>query len=157
VISLTMVASVLIYIYPLRVIFTAFVANASGGAIAAGFPLTLQQIGMMFVVFGIGFSLLAGLLTTLHARALYLHKRLMLSALECLETRNDMITWGVVALTGMASTVMALLLPEDITAAAGYVYWSLVFSMPLMSWLAARRRRLLASGQLSATAHKLPR
>lgn len=65
-----------------------------------------------------------------------------------------MITWGVVALTGMASTVMALLLPEDMTAAAGYVYWSLVFSMPLMSWLAARRRRLLASGQSSATATK---
>ena len=59
--SLALVATVLIYIYPLRVIIGAFFANATGGLLPLPFEVNVNQIGSLYVVFGAGFSALAAL------------------------------------------------------------------------------------------------
>ena len=69
VLSLALVALVLIYVYPLRLIFGTFFSNASGGVLPSGLSLTLEQLADMFIVFGIGFSAMSGVLVALYLRA----------------------------------------------------------------------------------------
>ena len=82
VLSLCLVATVLVYIFPLRIIFSAFFASATDGWLPSPFPLTLDQIGVMFVVFGAGFAIMGGLVTALNAVALAQADSLKLNALE---------------------------------------------------------------------------
>jgi hypothetical protein len=129
--SLTLVATVLIYIYPLRVIFGAFFANASGDFLPVPFDLNVAQIGTLFVVFGVGFSILAGLMVVLYLIALKRRDSLLLNSGEIFQTRGDMIGWALVMLTGLTSTALALTLPDDLSPLSGFVYWTLWVTMPL--------------------------
>jgi uncharacterized membrane protein len=141
VLSLTLVVLVLIYVYPLRLIFGAFFSNASGGALPLGLNLTQEQLANMFIVFGIGFSAMSGVLAALNLRADACHDRLQLNARERYFARSEATTWGVLTVTGIVSTLMALLLPPELGPMAGFVYWSLIVSMPLQGYLAERGRR----------------
>ena len=141
--SLTLVAIVLIYIYPLRVIFDAFFSNASGGLLPGPFDLTAPEVGTLFIVFGAGFTGLSALIVALFLRGLSQADPLALNAREQLETRADIIGWSLVAGTGLASMLCALLLPPELSPAAGFAYWSLVATMPLLGvWLKRQRRAL---------------
>lgn len=141
--SLALVATVLIYIYPLRVIIGAFFANATGGLLPSPFALEMHQIGNLFVVFGVGFSALCGLLMGLYLIALKRREQLALNPLETFLTRGDAAAWGLAAITGVISTLLAILLPDDVSPAAGYVYWSLAITMPLLShWISKRTNKL---------------
>lgn len=139
--SLALVALVLIYVYPLRLIFGAFFANATGGALPSGLSLTLEQLAHMFVVFGIGFSAMSGVLVALYLRADSCRERLLLDDRERYFARSEALTWGILAVTGIVSTFLALLLPPRLGPAAGFVYWSLIVSMPIQAHFAGRGRR----------------
>lgn len=142
--TLTLVALVLIYVYPLRLIFGAFFSNASGGALPSGLSLTLGEVADMFVVFGIGFSALSGVLVALYLRADACRDRLQLNARERYFARSEAVAWSILAVTGIVSTLAALLLPPRLGPLAGFVYWSLLVSMPLQAHLAKRGRRRIA-------------
>jgi len=143
--SLALVAAVLIYIYPLRVIFGAFLANASGGLLPEPFVLDVSQIGVMFIVFGAGFSTLAGLLVALHGIALRRRSTLLLSRLEVLQTQAETIGWSIAAATGLLSMLLAILLPVDLAPLAGFVYWTLAITLPVFGLWSKRRNRTLLS------------
>ena len=139
--SLALVATVLIYIYPLRVIIGSFLANATGGFLPAPFYLDISQVGTMFLVFGAGFTVLSVIMVALFGTALRLRRSLALNELELVDTRADVVGWGIVSLTGLLSTVLAFTLPGDLGAAAGFVYWSLLISLPLFNrWMRKWRR-----------------
>ena len=139
--SLTLVAAVLIYIYPLRVIFGAFFANATNDFLPVPFELYVSQIGTLFLIFGAGFTTLAGLLVILFLAAYRRRQSLGLNALEVLDTRADAIGWGVVTATGIVSTILAAALPDELSPLSGFVYWTLIVSMPLFGvWVRKRRR-----------------
>ncbi len=141
--SLSFVAIVLVYIYPLRVMFGAFFYNASGGSIGSSFVVQPAQTGQMFFIFGVFFALLSRLLVGHFVRALALRDYLGLNALELLETKSDAISWSIVCLTGCLSALAALLLPEQHAPAAAYAYYSLAITMPAAAWWASKRRRAL--------------
>jgi hypothetical protein len=141
VLSLALVSLVLIYIYPLRLIFGAFFSNASGGALPSGLDLSLDQLTDMFVVFGIGFSAMSGVLMALYLRADACRKRLQLNPLERSFARTEARTWLILTGTGAVSTLAALLLPERLGPLAGFVYWSLIVTLPLQAHFAERARR----------------
>ena len=133
---------VLIYIYPLRLIFGAFFANATDGALPSGLNLTLEQLGDMFVVFGIGFSAMSGVLAALYLLARNRQAQLLLNDRECRHARSEATTWLIVAATGLVSTLAALMLPAGLSPAAGYIYWSLIITLPVQAYLSKRGRRL---------------
>lgn len=141
--SLTLVALVLIYIYPLRLIFGAFFANATGGALPSGLDLTLTQLGHMFIVFGIGFSAMSGVLAALYLQASSRREMLLLNEWEVYQARSEAMIWITLALTGMVSTLIALLLPGDLSPLAGFVYWTLIVTMPVQAYLIDRGRSRL--------------
>ena len=141
VLSLALVALVLIYVYPLRLIFGAFFSNASGGALPSGLDITQEQLADMFIVFGVGFSAMSGVLTALYLRADARHVRLMLNGRERYFARSEAATWGILTATGLVSTLAALLLPARLGPLAGFVYWSLIITMPIQGFFAGRGRR----------------
>jgi hypothetical protein len=143
--SLTLVATVLIYIYPLRAILSAFFANASGNFLPVPFELDVAQIGTLFVIFGAGFSTLAGLLVGLYLIALRRADTLCLSRREKIFTQGDAIGWGLVCLTGIISTLVAGLLSDELSPLAGFVYWSLIVTMPAFGmWFKRQQREYLS-------------
>ena len=141
VLSLTLVALVLIYIYPLRLIFGAFFSNASGGALPSGLDLTLVQLTDMFIVFGIGFSAMSAVLAALYLRADARRKLLLLNERERYHAKVEARTWIILVATGLVSTLTALVLPDEYGPVAGFVYWSLIISMPLHAHFIDRGRR----------------
>jgi len=139
--SLGLVACVLIYIYPLRVIFGAFFADASGGVLPPPFALDASQIGTLFVIYGAGWTTLSGLLMVLFLVALQRRDSLALNHRERFETRIHAIGWGLVMATGMLSATLAATLPTELSPLSGHVYWTLMVSIPLLGlWVGKKRR-----------------
>ena len=70
-ISLVMVMVMLVYVYPLKMVFSAFASYASGGRLPTEFVLTdpRDMLGL-FVVYGVGFAAQTGMLALLHVRGL---------------------------------------------------------------------------------------
>ena len=65
-ISLGLVFVLLIYIYPLRLVFSALFAWISGGFLPSEFSIkTINELSMLFVVYGLGFAFISFLLGTL--------------------------------------------------------------------------------------------
>ena len=147
--SLTLVAAVLIYIYPLRVIFGAFFADASDGFIPIPFELELVEVGTLFVVFGAGFSSLAGLVVVLYVIALIRRETLALDRREVFQTQAAVIGWSLVTLTGLVSLILAATLPAELSPNSAYAYWSLIITMPAYSWYARHQSARLQNRNFS--------
>ena len=137
-ISLAMVFVMLVYVYPLRMVASAFMAFASGGRLPSAFVMeTPADLTGLFVVYGLGFALQTAMLAALHllaARA----DGLRLDAVERLSTRHGVVANGVMAATGVASALAAALLPTHLGIWAGFVYPTLIVTMPA---IAVRYRR----------------
>ena len=138
--SLALVAMVLIFIYPLRAIFATYFAYLTDGALPMPFDLDGSQIGALFVVFGVGFSSMAVLIVVLNLIALQRRVSLAMNQHEIKVTRGTALAWGLVTLTGLISTFLAMVLPEDSKPLSGYVYWSLIVTFPLFRfWFGGRQ------------------
>lgn len=139
VLTLALVFLMLVYVYPLRMVASTFFAWVSGGRLPGGFHLAGgEELAGLFVLYGLGFAVLAALLALLHRHALSLADELELDALERLRTRQAIRSWSVLAATGAASALWALLLPAAWGVWAGFVYMQLAVTMP---WLAVRAER----------------
>ena len=136
--SLCLVATVLVYIFPLRVIFTVFFSFATQGWLPPPFNLNLNELGVMFVVFGSGFALMSGLVAGLNFVALRAASELCLNAVERYDTATDILIWIIVGLTGLLSVAIALI--SNFSPIAGYAYWTLAISTPLATAIRNRRR-----------------
>jgi hypothetical protein len=139
--SLALVACVLIYIYPLRVIFGAFFSDASNGVLPQPFELDASQIGTLFVIYGAGWTTLSGLLMVLFLIALQRWDSLALNSHERFATRVYAIGWGLGMLTGMLSVTLAATLPAELSPLSGHFYWTLLVSIPILGLWAGRKRR----------------
>lgn len=137
--SLAMVFLMLIYVYPLRMVASAFVAFASGGLLPSTFVMTnLGDLTGLFVVYGLGFALQTAMLAALHLRAARAES-LHLDAVERLLTQQGVVGNAVMSATGIASALVAGLLPDRVGVWAGFVYVTLVVSMPAVAKVYARR------------------
>ena len=144
--SVAVVFSVLVFVFPLRLLTETALHFMSGGRLPGGGLIdSFGQLGWTYAIYGFGFSLLSLLYILLfrHARA----------SLEPGEPRwtaaNDWArTWTLAAVTGIVSGALALspLLPAA-PWLPGFTYWA----MPLGIWAFAlmdrqRMRRRPAEG-----------
>ncbi len=149
VISLGMVFVMLVYVYPLRMVASAFMAFASGGGLPSSFTITsATDLTGLFVVYGLGFALQTGMLA-----ALYLHAgrvpRLRLSAAERLRTRHGVVSSATLATTGLVSALAAGVLPPRLGVWAGFVYPTLAVTMPVIATRFGRAAARLEDGARS--------
>jgi len=138
--SLAFVFVMLIYVYPLRMIFSAFGDWASAGWLPTQFVIdTPKDMIGIFVIYGVGFAAQTGCLALLHRHVLKMRDQLGLDEVERVRTRQSMAENLVLGATGVASAVWALALPLRVGIYAGFVYAILPIAMPLLASIFNRR------------------
>jgi uncharacterized membrane protein len=143
-ISLAFVFVMLIYVYPLKMVFSAFASWASAGWLPTQFVMTdpRDMLGI-FAVYGIGFAIQTGMLALLYLRVLKVEAQLGLDEVEQLRTRQAMVEHLVLGATGAASAAWALVLPPQVGIYAGFLYMTLNLTMPLLATKYNKRARMM--------------
>src|SRR6266516_3773446 len=145
-ISWAMLATILIYIYPLRAVFGSMWFLLSDGRVGQALGARSDvQARALFATFAIGFTAIALEILLLNLRAWQLRDPLRLNELERLMTRGDIAGWSVPVRVGIISLVLALILPREQLAWSGWVYFSMAVLVPLHS--AYRKRRMAQKGE----------
>ncbi len=129
--TLALIFIMLVYLYPLKLVFSAMFAWVSNGWLPSEFAIdSAGELAALFVVYGIGFTAVSAVIALLYAWALRMRSQLGLNALERHYTRGEVVGWSIMAITGVLSTLTAWLMPGDLKAYAGFVYFILPVAMP---------------------------
>lgn len=140
-ISWALLATILIYIYPLKAIFSSMFYLLSDGRLGQALGLrTDMQERSIFAIYAIGFTAIAVEIVLLYLRAWHLREPLRLNSRERFLTRADLAGWSVPAGVGMVALVLALTLPTEKIAWSGLVYFSMTILVPAHKWFLARRQ-----------------
>lgn len=152
VLSIMLVFTVLVFVYPLRFVFGSFMfwlglitgLDLGHPAFATARP---ADINHLFAVYGAGFVAMSVALLLLYAHAWRQRAVLQLDVVEQVHTRNALAMWSIYAGVGAFSLVLALTLPPTMLGLPGWAYGLLGIVMP---WHGARAdRRVLAARQQS--------
>jgi uncharacterized membrane protein len=113
VLSLLLVFLILVFVYPLRLVFELTFASASGGWLSEqpiGFN-NIDELRVIFILYGIGFGIIAAIFAMLFHDALRSRAQLELDAAEILVTRMQVDKWRVIVCVSLLSALLAWLLP----------------------------------------------
>ncbi len=133
VLSLLLVFLVLVYVYPLKIVFGALFYWISAGWLPTPARLgTVSDLRAMFVVYGLAYATLAACILALYAHAWRKRRVLGLDADEAAITYGYVASWGLSVAVALLSIVVAVALPDRITpwlaGAPGMAYFLLAFS-----------------------------
>lgn len=144
--SLALIFIMLVYVYPLKLMFSALASWASGGWFPSEFRLTdASEMIYLFVIYGFGFAGLTLVMLILHQHAIKLKDKLKLNKLEMVVTNSELAFWSVLCLTGLASGLFALIMPAKIAIFAGFFYFNLPISMNIVAFSYAKKIRKLGA------------
>jgi uncharacterized membrane protein len=148
-ISWALLLTVLIYIYPMKMVFDGMWFLLSGGGFGQSINVrSVAQARTLFALYAVGFIAMATEILLLNWRAWRLRDALRLDALERRTTHGELTGWAIPVATGVVSLVLALTLPVNKIAWSGWVYFSMVVVVPLHSALRRRAiRRVAAAGR----------
>ena len=138
--SLILVLIVLIFVYPLKAIYSGAFHFFSGGYLESYFGIeSVDDLRNMFIIFGTAYVALSGMIALLYQHALRLREQLSLHATEVFDSQSDKLIWVFNATVASVSIVLALALPDGLVPVAGMWYGSLGIIVP---WHMNRRERL---------------
>jgi uncharacterized membrane protein len=146
--TFALVLVVMVYVYPLKIMFGAAFDFLTGGWLPSGFELeSVEQFRSMVAIYGIGFFTLSALVGGLYLLAWMRREALAMGPAERLDTATEAIAWFFVSLFGIASLVLGQVLPDDKVFLAPWIYATLSVLGPLIDLAQRRlaRRRGLAS------------
>lgn len=132
--SLLLIFLVLIFVYPLQMVFASFFALLSNGALPHGFVISdMHSLRVLFACFALAFASMACVIVLLYRHALQQAVHIGLDAFELLAARLIMRDWQIVVLVCLLSLVLAATLPEQLKNSAwiglpGYVFFLLNFN-----------------------------
>ncbi|MDC8012710.1 TMEM175 family protein [Tahibacter soli] len=120
----------LVYVYPLKMLFGSFFAWISAGALPAKFPINgVAELRAMFYTYAIAFGTLGGTMALLYWHAWRQRDALALSAHEREVTRGEIVRWALAPAFALLSAALAWSLsdrPADWqTGLPGLVYFLL--------------------------------
>jgi uncharacterized membrane protein len=126
--SLLLVFFAMIFVYPLHMVFSAVFSSISGGYLPGDFRVNgPADMRTLFVCYGLAYACMAGTLTLLFFDAARVAAR---HGLDNLDARREMRIWAVPAVIGLASALVALLMPLSVPgwmwSIPGFMY-SLLF------------------------------
>ncbi|MBY6204320.1 TMEM175 family protein [Halomonas denitrificans] len=134
-----LVVVIMIYVYPLKILFSAGLSTATGGWLPSEFQLdSLHHFRVMVSVYGIGFAAVAGIVAGLYLNAASFADDLAMSAKELYDTRSEALAWFIVGLFGVASFALAWLLDGPWVSVSAWMYNLLIVYGPLFTWLQKR-------------------
>lgn len=149
--SLAFVAATLFYVYPLRMVMSAAMNFFTGGWAPSEFEVaSLGEFQLIFVVYGVGFAVLAGIIVWLNLHALRRADALGLDAAERAVARAEVVSHLLLMACAALSIGLALALSPGATwayALPGLAYGLLGFVMPAYGILVGRRVDALVAGR----------
>ncbi len=122
--TLLLIFTVLIYVVPLRAMSVSFAAFLARDL--AGFR---GSLGRLFTVYGAGFTAMSAITALLFRDV---RRRADLSADDAREARGQVWIWVILMLTGLASTVLAMV--PGMTLIAPFLYATLPISIGIFVW-----------------------
>jgi hypothetical protein len=139
-ISWTMLVTILIFVYPLKMLFSAMFYYVTGHAVGQAIAARTEgHARALFAVYALGIIAISVEILILNLRAWRLREALRLNDYEKSLTRAEIIGWSVPATVGLVSLVLALSLPIKYIEWSGWMYMSLSFLVPVQRRWAARR------------------
>jgi hypothetical protein len=147
--SLVLVFVVLVFVYPLRLLFALFFAWISAGFLVDQ-PVALQSpvdMRWIFQIYGVGFGSIASIFLLLYRHALRKSEIIGLNAAEILATRLHIRIWSVIVTLAVLSVAAATVLPFSADSTwpfiiPGFIYCTIFLAAPL---LRRRYTRLISS------------
>lgn len=144
--SLALVFLVLIYVYPLRMLFESFFTWVTQGRLGDGAGIqTSDDLRAMFVAYGICLITVAAIFGALYGHAWRLRDALGLDAHERAMTLSHVAVYGLFILVAVLSVVLALALPDPRHAwqfgVPGMVYFAMFLSGPVARFAYVRAHR----------------
>lgn len=140
--SFLLVFVVLVYVYPLKAIYSGALEFFTGGYLESYFTMdSVDDLRTMFVIFGAGYASLSVIIVLLNRHALAHSEALMLSELERFDTETDRGWWTISVIVPLISVVLAVVLPANLLYLPGVFY--AIFGA-LGPWYGKRRARLRA-------------
>jgi uncharacterized membrane protein len=153
VLSCVLIFTVMIYVYPLRLIASAFFHWITGGFLDANLTsFQLSDVRLMFLVYGCGFVAMCASLILLYRHAIAQAEKLGLDRLGLFDARVQAGSYMVLAAAGVVS-VLICFLPGKWALQAGWAYLPLSFVMPWYGIKSGKKRRELEA-VLAAAAEK---
>lgn len=132
--SLGIVFVLMIYIYPLRLVFSSLFAWISGGFFPSEFVIaSFTDLSSLFIFYGLGFAAISLLLGILFLYAYHKRNLLYLNEVENILTQYEYISWFVMSSTALLSALFAIVMPLKIAIFAGFFYMLLPILMPSLS------------------------
>jgi hypothetical protein len=137
-----LVTVVMIYVYPLKIMFGAAFHFMSGGWLPLNFSLaSAAEFRGLLTIYGVGFIALNGIVAGLYFRAWRQRHQLQMSPAESFDCGAESVAWLLVGSFGLLSIVLAWTLPEDRLAVASWVYMLLIVAGPVIGIAQARLAR----------------
>lgn len=131
-VSWAMIFTMLIYVYPLKVVFGGMFYQLSGGRVGHIASVhTALEGRQLFAAYALGFGAIAVELLLLNLRAWQLRGPLRLNEREMALTRSAIFGWCVPASVALLSLALALFLPPRLLSLSGYVYFMLAILVPV--------------------------
>lgn len=143
--SLLLVFLVLVFMYPLKMVFSVLFSALTQDWLPARFTVTgLHELPVLFVTFGAAFGSLGVVMAWLYLHAWRKRDALGLSAAERIVVQSRMLSWALVPVIALVSIVSTLVIPARGESGwwlgfPGFVYFTLNLTS-LLGMRAARRR-----------------
>ncbi|HSD69929.1 MAG TPA: hypothetical protein VLB07_10260, partial [Woeseiaceae bacterium] len=129
-----------IYVYPLKAIYSGAIEFFSNGYFTSYFGLrSLADLRDLFVIFGLGFAGLSGIIVLLNRHAWSLRDKLSLNALELFDLHTETTHWNINVMVAAISVALAIFLPDRWVVVAGIFYGVFAIVLP---WHGISRGRL---------------
>ena len=138
--TLLMIFIILIYVYPLRLMFSSFFHFVSNGWLPSEFLITnAREMANLFIIYGVGYVGLTSVIGLLYLHAYRSAATLALNTVETLLVRRSTLIWFAQVCTGFVSVLFAWLMPAYIAVYAGFVYFFLAIAIPLIYYITGPR------------------
>lgn len=137
--SVSLLIVVLIYIYPLKMMFEGLFAWLSQGYMPSTFKLnSYAELRYLFYYFAVGFLAIALIFMALYRHALNNKVSLKLSDYELFSIKTSIWVRVSMAIVCLVALITTLLMPDDKVPYAGFTYTLL---WPAIAWIEKRRER----------------
>jgi len=151
VLTAVLVCTVLVYVYPLKMMFSGCFFWLSGGRLAAAFDASgPKDIFDLMAIYGFGFVTMCLSMMLLYRHSLRCAEALGLDAEQRLRARLDSNAYVLMALPGALSILLACTLPGRLLFLVGCSYGLLGVIMPLYGRHAERRLAALRAAPAQA-------
>ena len=139
--TLLLVVSLLVMVFPLRIVYGFGVADITNDWIPSPFTLHpllwLDELRLIFIMFGVSWAWLSGVIVAMFVYSLKQREHLDLNDAELANANSHVWVFSILGLSGILSITIALAVSSEWVKLAGYQY-----ALLLLLVLVKRFRRL---------------